>query len=431
MRSPRILMISTHGYVATQPELGRPDTGGQVVYVREMSKALANCGFEVDILTRRFEDQPSYEYVSKGVRILRCAYGGNGFLPKEELAEYVPQLIDAYFQDPHFQDKCYTLISSHYWDAGVAGGKLAKRLGVPHIHTPHSMGLLKRQNRAWGVQGESPSDHLNERIQQERVIYHRADLIVPTAAEQTRCLSECDEYNVPEEKVEQIPPGLDEHIFYQLSDGKRMGLKRALGWISPTVFAAGRLATSKGYDLLIQSFPAVLRRIPDAKLVLAIGGATRSQEEAELLAQLKGLATSLGLRDHVSFTPCVEQHRLADYYRAADVFVLCSRNEPFGMTAVEAMACGTPTVVSTRGGLWEELTWGHDCIYCDPQDTEALSQAICSPLQHPRIRQQLSFNGSVTARSRYTWKRVANRFLSKCINRGWITSVTGAQMARQ
>ena len=431
MRSPRILMVSTHGYVAAQPELGRPDTGGQVVYVREMSKALANCGFEVDILTRRFERQASYEYVGKGVRILRCAYGGTDFIPKETLADYVPQLLEAYFKDPHFQDKSYTLISSHYWDAGAAGVKLAKQLGVPHVHTPHSMGLLKRQNRAWGNAGEPAADHLNERIQQERVIYHRSDLIIPTAAEQTRCLSECDEYNVPEEKVEQIPPGLDEHVFHHLSDGKRMAIKQDLGWTSPTVFSAGRLAASKGYDLLIQSFPAVLKRIPDAKLVLAIGGSTRSPEEAELLLQLKALAGDLGIRDHVRFTPCVEQSRLADYYRAADVFVLCSRNEPFGMTAVEAMACGTPTVVSTRGGLWEELTWGHDCIYCDPQDTEALTQAICSPLQQPRIRQQLSINGSMTARSRYTWKKVANRFLAKCLDRGWVSSPSLSQMARQ
>ncbi|HEY0981065.1 glycosyltransferase [Schlesneria sp.] len=430
MRSPRILMISTHGYVAAQPELGRPDTGGQVVYVREMSKALAHCGFEVDILTRRFEGQPASEQVAKGVRILRCAYGGNDFLPKEVLAQYVPQLLDAYFQDPHFQDKCYQLISSHYWDAGVAGVKLAKRLGVPHVHTPHSMGLLKRQNRAWGDAGESTADHLTERIQQERVIYHRADLVLSTAAEQTRCLSECDEYNVPSQKVEQIPPGLDDHVFYQLKDSRRMAIKRDLGWDSPTVFSAGRLATSKGYDLLIQSFPAVVKRIPDATLVLAIGGVTRSREENELLVSLKNLAREVGVREHVRFTVCVDQQRLADYYRAADVFVLGSRNEPFGMTAVEAMACGTPTIVSTRGGLWEELTWGHDCIYCDPQDTEALSQAICSPLLHPRIRQQLSFNGSITARSRYTWKKVAHRFLTKCVNRGWIASTTGVELTR-
>lgn len=421
-------MISTHGYVSSPPELGQPDTGGQVVFVLQLSKALAKRGFQVDILTRQFEDQAAMTSVADGVRILRVPYGGPSFRSKETLANFVPELIGAAFQDPAFRQSDYFLINSHYWDAGVAAVRLAKIWKVPHVHTPHSMGLLKRQNRAWGASGESANDHIDERIHHERVIYHNANLVISTAGEQTRCLKESDEYNVPEEKVAQIPPGFDDSLFYRPLEGEQKFIKPLLGWSDPTIFAAGRLAASKGYDLLIQSFPAVLDRIPDAQLIFAIGGVHPVSEESELLISLKILAQSLGVESRVRFIPCVDQARLADYYRAADVFVLCSRNEPFGMTALEAMACGTPTVVTTRGGLWEELNWGQDCIYCDPVDSDALAQAICCPLLQPRIRSQLSQYGASTALSRYTWNVVANRFINACHHRRWISKPSSAEL---
>lgn len=410
MSTGRILMISTHGYLAAQPQLGKPDTGGQVVYVLELSKALANRGFEVDILTRQFENQPSSEKVADRVHLIRIPYGGSQFRPKEVLVQYVPELIDTMSVTPNHAD--YQLINSHYWDAGVAGMRLSKMWGVPHVHTPHSMGLLKRQNRAWGPSGDSEADQMDKRIHYERIIYHQSELVIATAAEQTRCLSESDEYNVPKEKIAQIPPGFDETIFRQPLAGERQLIKRSLGWTAPTVFAAGRLAVSKGYDLLIRAFPEVLKRVFNAQLVLSIGTPHASAEETQFLKELKLYAQHLGIGEHVIFTPCVNQQRLADYYRAADVFVLCSRNEPFGMTAIEAMASGTPTVVTTRGGLWEELVWGQDCVYCDPMDSDALAQSICSSLIHTRIRDRLSKHGAETALSRYTWNEVANQFIN-------------------
>lgn len=410
----RILMISTHGYLATDPQLGKPDTGGQVVYVLELSKALANRGFEIDILTRQFDDQPPFETIAAGVRLVRIPYGGPSFLPKEVLFRHVPELMEALHESRTFEHEKYSLINSHYWDAGVAGLRISKVLGVPHVHTPHSMGLLKRQNRAWGPSGDTPADHLDERIHYERMIYHQSRFIVSTASEQTRCLKECDEYNVSEEKILQIPPGFDESTFRKPLPSVRAECRQSLGWTVPTVFSAGRLAVSKGYDLLIRAFPAVLRRVPDAQLVLAIGTPHASIEESQFLSDLKQLAQHLGISQRVCFTECVGQRKLSDYYRAADVFVLGSRNEPFGMTAIEAMASGTPTVVTTRGGLWEELIWGQECVYCDPMDSDALAQSICSTLIHERIRERISTHGAATALSRYTWTKIATRFIDEC-----------------
>jgi mannosylfructose-phosphate synthase len=429
MTRHRLLMVSTHGYFSAKPELGRPDTGGQVVYVLELSKALASHGFHVDILTRQFEDREEYEEVDDRVRIIRIPFGGPKFIPKELLSRFVPELVNKFLSDSRLNHDEYFMINSHYWDAGVAGVNLAQVLDIPHVHTPHSVGLLKRQNGARNGAKESSADCFDERIQGERVVYHHSNLILATAGEQVRCLTECDEYNISSKKIVQIPPGFDEALFYPANDEFRMTDKQDLGWEQPTVFAAGRISESKGYDLLIRAFPAVLQRIPNARLVFAIGGTNPSRDEGRILCELKQLAQNLGITDKTTFLPSVDQPQLARFYRAADVFVLCSRNEPFGMTAIEAMASGTPTVITTHGGLWEELTWGRDCIYCDPNDTDALAQAVCSPLSHPKIYQQLSRNGAKTAVERYTWSEVARRVIESCIDRQLIFSTADFELA--
>jgi mannosylfructose-phosphate synthase len=195
------------------------------------------------------------------------------------------------------------------------------------------------------------------------------------------------------------------------------------------VLCAGRLDVSKGYDLVIQAFPAVLKRIPDAQLLLAVCSETMSHKEQQLLLDLKVLAHRLEIAPSVRFLPCVNQQRLADYYRSADLFVLPSRNEPFGMTAIEAMACGTPTIVTTHGGLWEEMTWGQDCIYCDSLDREAMSQAICSPLMQPSIHKQLARGGAATAAARYTWSQIAVSLLEAASERKMIRMRTRATIS--
>ena len=141
--SKRIMMISTHGYVSASPEFGMPDTGGQVVYVLELSKCLARMGYRVDILTRHFEDKPASERVADGVRILRFACGGKEFIPKETLCYKIPEWV---FNARHFinaKKLRYALINSHYWDAGLAGQALANDLHVPEPRILHLVGLIE------------------------------------------------------------------------------------------------------------------------------------------------------------------------------------------------------------------------------------------------------------------------------------------------
>jgi len=406
----RIMMISTHGYVAAEPEFGKPDTGGQVVYVLELSKCLARMGYEVDILTRRFEDQPAIDRVTSRVRVLRFPCGGNQFIPKETLCESIPEWVAHVARYIRSDGRPYHFINSHYWDAGLAGQSLANLFGIPHFHTPHSIGAWKRDNMDGDPAELERKYNFRQRIREEKVIYDECDELIATTPTQRDILVE-SEYDVPSPKIHVIPPGYDDHRFFPVSRATRAALKQELDLHGRIVLALGRMAKNKGYDLLIQAMPVVFERVKDAHLLLAVGSTEPDESEIEQIDSLRKLARELGISDHVHFHDYIPDEQLADFYRAADVFALSSRYEPFGMTAVEAMACGTPAVVTTEGGLWEQVTWGLEALYANPFDPEAFGHAIASVLMHREVADQLAKHGAQKARARFTWTGIAQQLL--------------------
>lgn len=406
----RVLMISTHGYVAAQPELGKPDTGGQVVYVLELSRCLARMGYHVDILTRQFEDQVAEEQVAERVRLLRFPCGGSEFIGKEFLCDFIPEWSANALRHIRKNKLQYRFINTHYWDAGLAGMSLARSLQVPHLHTPHSIGSWKRDNMPGEAAANEKRWNFRRRITDEKAIYDEADGLIATTPQQREILGS-EPYDSPRPKIHVIPPGYDDNRFYPVSTATRQTLKRELGIDGPMVLALGRLARNKGYDLLIRSMKPVFERIPNAKLLLAAGGTELSPDEKIQLDSLKSLASELGILENIRFQDYIPDDSLADYYRAADVFALSSRYEPFGMTAIEAMACGTPTVVTTEGGLWEQVTWGLEALYANPNDCEAFGHSILEVLQYPQVSAQLAKFGSQKARAKFTWNGVGQQVL--------------------
>ena len=407
----RIMMISTHGYVSAHPEFGKPDTGGQVVYVLEISDCLAKLGYQVDIFTRRFEDQPAVEHVSDRVRILRLGCGGPGFVPKETLCELIPEWVKYAHSRIREDDLEYAFINSHYWDAGLAGQALANLLQIPHIHTPHSIGAWKRDNMDGDPEELEQKYNFRHRVRKEKVIYDECDVLIATTPQQRDILKNGD-YDVPTSKIRVIPPGYDDRRFFPVSRASRDALKQELDAEGPIVLSLGRMAHNKGYDLLLRAMPTVLKRVSEARLLLAVGSTEPSKRELEQIDELRQLACELGIHERVLFRDYIPDELLADYYRVADVFALSSRYEPFGMTAVEAMACGTPTVVTTEGGLWELVNWGVEALYANPFDPEAFGHAVAAVLQYPAIAAQLAKFGSQRARASFTWTGVAQQILN-------------------
>lgn len=412
--SSRIMMISTHGYVSPTPEFGKPDTGGQVVYVLELSKWLAKLGYAVDIFTRQFEQQPHIEEVQgEQVRIVRIPCGGPTFLPKERLCESIPEWITSALHFICVNQIDYAAINSHYWDAGIAGQALSNHLAIPHLHTPHSIGSWKRDNMPGSPAELERKYNFQTRITTERDIYLQCAGLIATTPSQREILTH-QPYEVPLDKISLIPAGYDDSRFFPISDSSKQVLKRQLGLHGRVVLAIGRLARNKGYDLLIQAMKPVCDRLPDAQLVLAIGSNSLNADEERQLAELKALAQSLELTERIDFRGYIADDDLPNMYRAADVFALSSRYEPFGMTAIEAMASGVPTIVTTEGGLWEQVKWGVESLYANPNDTEAFGHSILDILQYPEISQQLSLHGSAKARSSFTWSSVAQDFIRLC-----------------
>ncbi len=411
---PRIAMISTHGYVAAKPPLGAADTGGQVVYVLELAKKLAQLGYDVDIWTRRFEDQPQQDQMDSRVRVLRMPCGGPDFIPKEYLHEHLMEWCEHALRFIKKQKLNYQFINSHYWDAGIAGQRLAEALDIPHVHTPHSLGIWKKRQMEtdYPERADSFEKEFNftERIRHETILYRTCDLVIATTPPQLDMVKE--DYGIEADRVFMIPPGYDDNRFFPVSEASRQLIRRRLGFTKPTVLALGRLATNKGYDLLIKAFGVLAKRQPDVVLHLAVGGAKADKKEKAMLAELKALVKKLNLEKRVKFASFIADDDLADYYRAADQFVLSSRYEPFGMTAIESMACGTPTVVTIHGGLYRAVSFGRHALFADTFDKEDLGITMLKSFKHPRIAARLSRMGAHKARSLFTWTGIAQQLIS-------------------
>lgn len=411
---PRIALVSTHGYVAASPPLGAADTGGQVVYVLELARKLALLGYQIDIWTRQFNGQPQLEAVADRVRIIRMPCGGDAFVPKEYLCDFLPEWVEHALKFIEKHGLEYRFINSHYWDAGLAAQHVATVLKVPHVHTPHSLGLWKQRQ----METDSPHSaaefekryNFARRILEERQLYADCEIVIATTPPQLDLIVR--DYEVAAEKVRMVPPGYDDHRFYPVSNATRAAIRKRLGYKGKVILALGRLARNKGYDLLVDAFSLVAAREPEALLHLAVGGTNLNAQEQLLLGELHERARLGGYADRIRFGSFIADEDLADHYRAADQFVLCSRYEPFGMTAIEAMASGAPTVVTVHGGLYRALSFGRHALFADPFDREDLGITMTKIFRHQRLRDRLARMGAHKARSLFTWTGIAHQIVA-------------------
>lgn len=404
---PRILMLSLHGYVSAEPELGLPDTGGQVVFVLELAKQFRALGYAVDIVTRRFENQPEFDDMGHDLRVWRIPFGGPNFIRKEDMHDHLDEFVRRFCDILRDRRSPYDVINSHYWDAGYAGQKIAEEMNVAHVHTPHSLGAWKRQ----GMQGDSQqveSDYrFEERIRKEFLIYRRCDYVIATTNHQVEILNK--EYDVPEEHMAMIPPGIDEGRYTPVATSQARSLRRRFKFRKNDVYTVGRAAANKGYDLLIRALPELREVVPDARLQLAVGANSKADERK--IEKWEALAGELGVTEQVRWLGHVTDDEMADFYRAAPVFALPSRYEPFGMTAVEAMACGTPCVVTVHGGLEEMFDFGSHALFADPKRPREYAVMLSMALRYPALHQRLSIAGARFARRMFGWRGIARRTL--------------------
>lgn len=406
--SGSILMISLHGYVAAEPELGKPDTGGQVVFVLELAKRFARLGYRVDVLTRRFEDQPEEDVVNANLRVFRIPFGGREFIPKEQMHDHIGDFVTNFLAEVGRRHLSYDVANSHYWDAGWAGQRIAEELQIAHVHTPHSLGWWKRKQMQGARDDLEKTYRFNERIDKEFLVYRNCDHIIATTQEQQDIIVE--RYGIPQDHITMIPPGIDESRYQPVRPAHVQDLRERLKFKSTDVYCVSRAATNKGIDLLIRSLPHLKKLVPKARLQLAVGA--NSKRDKKRVATWKQVARDLGVSRSVKWLGYIADNDMADYYIAGGVFALPSRYEPFGMTGIEAMACGTPTVVTVHGGLHRVVEFGRHALFADPKRPEEFAAVLSLPMQYESLRERLSLEGARYSRRQFGWTGVAKRTLA-------------------
>ncbi|MFG6685543.1 glycosyltransferase [Mariniflexile sp. HNIBRBA6329] len=404
-----ILMISLHGYVGANAELGKPDTGGQVVYVLELAERFSRLGKKVDLVTRQFEDQPEYDVVDENYSVWRIPFGGKKFIRKEDMHDHLKKFVTNTLAAIKKENKKYDIVYTHYWDAGWAGQKIAEELGISHVHTPHSLGWWKRHSMGSDMDEVEMEKtyRFKERIRKEYFVYQMCNFVIATTLPQVDLLTK--QYDVLSRNCGMIPPGIDENRFYPVPSKENDKVRSKYDIHPNDILALGRMAHNKGYDLLLQSLPTVLELCPEARLVAAIGG--DSEQDKQGIEKLKTLADELGVLDKIKWKNYIADEDLANVYRSANIFAMPSRYEPFGMVAIEAMACGTPSVVTVHGGLYDLIDFGNQALFADPHRPIEFGAMLSMPLLYPKLRNELSVEGARFARRNFGWTGIAKRIL--------------------
>ncbi len=396
-------MLSVHGYFDPEPILGATDTGGQVTYVLELSKHLAELGCKVDIYTRIFEDRTEIDPVTAGVRVVRIPCGSNEFIRKEDLFPYLDEFVDNMLSYIKQNKLNYEVFHSHYWDAGYVSMRLTEKLGTHFFYTAHSLGAWKKEQMGGDEEAMEKLFKFSQRIHWENIIYRKARAQTVTTIDGKENYKRLYDFESPNLII--IPPGVDTKRFRPLREGEKEG---KLDSPDNFVFALSRIDSNKGHDFLIRAF-AKVRKQSDAVLLIGGGSKNPKQHEIDVKTNLLKLVDELGLGDSVRFTGYIPDELLATYYRKAKVFVLPSKYEPFGMTTLEAMSCGTPVVATRFGGIKDDLEDQVDSLLIDPSDPEELSGAILKVLTDKETASRLSKNGLETIRNTFSWESIAAR----------------------
>jgi mannosylfructose-phosphate synthase len=394
-----ILNVSPHGYLDIKPVLGRTDTGGQVLYIVEMAKALGHMGCQVDVATRLFDDRAQVEDICEGGRILRLPAGPGHFVPKEEIGQYLGEFTQnlADFIDLHGIK--YDLVHGHYWDGALVAGELAKRYNLPLYVTPHSLGAWKREQLFDEPCIDlSAFEQFKERIAVEHRVFGQAKRITAASTTEVELLRRF--YSIGSEKVDIVPPGFNDNRFY--ADDKAES-----PYDRPFIFATGRHAISKGFHHLIHAFAGL---VPERDLLLVIGGggsAEPSQEEKLADAAIQEAIAEHHLQDRVILAGHLDVAELARHMQTAAAFVLASSYEPFGIVVLEAMACNTPVIVSSHGGIKDILRHEDNCLIIEPTNHEEVKRAIAKIIDHPDYGRYLAKTAHDMVIQQFTWKNVA------------------------
>ncbi len=393
----RIAIISDHG--SPLVAVGGIDSGGQNIYVAETARYLASCGFLVDVFTRKDEpDLPEVVDWLPGVRVIHVPAGPAAFVRKEDLLPLMPEF--ASFVQRYAAVERYGVVHAHFFMSGLVAMQLKAAHGLPFVVTFHALGLVRRLHQGAADQF-SPA-----RVAIEREVMAAADAIVAECPDDRRNLVTL--YNASPEKIVVIPCGYASDDFWPIAP---RFARQALGLASdvPVLLSVGRIVPRKGVDNVIRALGVLVRRLGVPAELLVVGGSSDTADPVATpeIARLRTVAAEAGVATRVTFTGRRSREALRLYYSAADVFVTTPWYESFGMTAVEAMACGTPVVGASVGGLRYSILDGRTGFLVPPNDPVALAERLRELCCSPRLAEQFATASVRRAHVLFRWERVA------------------------
>ena len=403
----RIAMLSFH--TCPLATLGGKDTGGMNVYVRDLTRELGRRSVGVDVFTRSQDEHVPHVLhdLGFGNRIVHIPAGPEIPMPKPELVNDLPQYLEGIKEFAYKKDLEYDLIHSHYWLSGLAALELRAEWGVPVVHMFHTLAVMK--NRV----ARSPEENASElRLESEIRLLNEADRIV--AATQAELAQLQWLYRADTNRIVVVPPGVDTTRFYTIPKDEAVEFIGTPAKHCMLLYV-GRIEPLKGIDTLIEAMAIMKQKgiLDIFPVCLAIIGGDPEVSDEQMSAEterLQNLRKSLGLDDMIMFLGKQDQDTLQYYYSAAEVVVVPSHYESFGMVALESMACGTPVVASETGGLAFLVKDGETGFHVPAADPEALADRLIELMQDHELREKMGRQASEYAKE-FSWSIITDQVL--------------------
>ena len=393
----RIAIISDHA--SPLAAVGGIDSGGQNVYVAETARQLAARGHRVDVFTRR--DRPDVPEVVDwlpGVRVIHVPVGPAAFVRKEDLLPWMPEF--AAFVQRFAAEERYDVAHAHFFMSGLVAMHLKAATGLPFVVTFHALGLVRRLHQG------AADEFSAKRIAIERDVMAAADAIVAECPDDRRNLVTLN--NADPHRILVIPCGYAGEDFWPIAP---RFARHVLGFPSdvPILLTVGRLVPRKGVDNVIRALDVLVRRLGVPAELLVVGGNSDIADAATTpeIGRLRSVAEEAGVADRVTFTGRRSRDLLKLYYSAADVFVTTPWYESFGMTPIEAMACGTPVVGARVGGIKYSVVDGRTGFLVPPNDPVTLAERLKEVCCSPRLAERFATQAVRRAHALFRWEHVA------------------------
>lgn len=405
-----IAMLSTHGYFDAIPTLGRTDTGGQVVYVLELAKALGRMGIKVDIYTRWFDknDQQINPIPDSdnNARVIKIRAGEWEFVPKEFIYDLLPELAENMINFIKENNLEYDLYNGHYVDAGIVALDVANKMNKPCYFTPHSIGAWKQDQMGGDPEEMEKKFNFKLRNSEELRLFKAINGLSLTTQLQYEKLNEL--YNYDADNIDIIAPGVD---IYRYNLPTEEQLKIDTNTPEKYVFCLSRIDTNKGHDLLLNAYALIKDKIKDVDLVIGGGSPNPKPRELGVFAKMDEIIEKNNMQDRVTKIGYVSDEMMGPLYQQSQLFVLPSLFEPFGMTTQEAMASGKAVIASKFGGIRNVITHGKDGMLVDAANPQEFADALLELLSDDDKRDKMGLAARDLIEREFSWEAIANKFL--------------------